>query len=192
MARTVEFDRNTVLENAMDAFWQKGYSMTSISNLVDATKLNPGSIYAAFKSKEGLFLETLEFYGQRSLEKLRRHIEASASPLAGIESFLSKLVKTGQDDRGCLIVNTILEMSSHNPRIQALANKRLKAIEDQLLSVLQQAQTLGELPVKANPKALAKYLMVSIWGLRVMAKTNPDHDEADIVLAQILASLKAG
>ncbi|KAG1663443.1 Sulfate adenylyltransferase subunit 2 [Nymphon striatum] len=70
MARTVEFDRNEVLENAMNTFWQNGYSMTSIPNLVKSTKLNPGSIYAAFKSKEGLFLETLEFYGKRSSEAI--------------------------------------------------------------------------------------------------------------------------
>ena len=193
MARTIEFNRNDVLENAMNTFWQNGYSMTSIPNLVSATKLNPGSIYAAFKSKEGLFLESLEFYGQRSVAKLKQHIEASVSPLAGIESFLSSLVKTDQDDdhRGCLIVNTVLEMSSHNAKIQAHANKQLKAIEAELLSALQQAQTVGELPVKAQPKALAKYLMVSIWGLRVMAKTNPNRREAEVVLALILAALKA-
>ena len=60
MARTIEFDRNEVLENAMNTFWKNGYSMTSVPDLVSATKLNPGSIYSSFKSKEGLFLETLK------------------------------------------------------------------------------------------------------------------------------------
>ena len=41
MARSVEFNRNEVLENAMETFWRRGYSMTSIPNLVEATKPNP-------------------------------------------------------------------------------------------------------------------------------------------------------
>ena len=191
MARTIEFDRNDVLENAMNTFWQNGYSMTSIPNLVDATKLNPGSIYSAFKSKEGLFLETLEFYGQRSVKNFRKYMEDSDSPLAGIETFLTAIFDKSKDSRGCLIVNTILEMSSHNEKVQAQANKLLQAVENELIKGLQQAQAKGEISINKNSQALAKYLMLNIWGLRVLAKTNPDPKSADIVLEQILVSLKS-
>ena len=192
MARTIEFDRNDVLENAMNTFWQNGYSMTSIPNLVDATKLNPGSIYSAFKSKEGLFLETLDFYGQRSVKNFKKYMEDSDSPLAGIETFLTAIVdkSKNKDKRGCLIVNTILEMSSHNEKVQAQANKLLQAVEDELIKGLQQAQAKGEISINKNPQALAKFLMLNIWGLRVLAKTNPDPKSADMVLKQVLASLK--
>ncbi len=193
MARTIEFDRNDVLENAMNTFWQNGYSMTSIPDLVNATKLNPGSIYSAFKSKEGLFLETLEFYGQRSVKNLKKFMEDSGSPLMGIETFLTAIVdkSKNKDKRGCLIVNTILEMNSHNAKVQAKANIQLQAVEDELIKSLHQAQAMGEISTENNPEALAKFLMVSIWGLRVLAKTNPDPKSADIVLKQILVSLNS-
>jgi len=55
MARPIEFDREEVLQKAIGVFWQKGYSATSIKNLVEATGLQPGSIYAAFGDKRGLF-----------------------------------------------------------------------------------------------------------------------------------------
>jgi TetR/AcrR family transcriptional repressor of nem operon len=48
---------------------------------------------------------------------------------------------------------------------------------------------MGELSADKNPADLAKFLMVNIWGLRVMAKTNPDAQSADIVLKQILDAL---
>ncbi len=193
MARTIEFDRNDVLEKAMNTFWQNGYSMTSIPNLVASTRLNPGSIYSAFKSKEGLFLETLEFYGQRSVKNLKKFMQDSGSPLAGIETFLTAIVdkSKNKDKRGCLIVNTILEMNSHNVKVQAQANKQLQAIEDELIKGLQQAQAMGEISIENNPEALAKFLMVNIWGLRVLAKTNPNPKSADIVLTQILGALKS-
>ena len=193
MARTIEFDRNDVLEKAMNTFWQNGYSMTSIPNLVEATKLNPGSIYSAFKSKEGLFLEALEFYGQRSVAQLKKYLDESGSPLKAIEMFLSAIVdkSKNKDKRGCLIVNTMLEMSSHNKTVQAKGNMQLQAVEDELVKGLYQAQAMGEISKNKSPEDLAKFLMVSIWGLRVLAKTNPDPKIADIVLEQILTSLNS-
>ncbi len=198
MARTIEFNREQVLENAMHTFWQKGYSQTSIPNLVSSTKLNPGSIYAAFDSKEGLFLETMEFYGNRSLATLKQFMIEAESPLKGIENFFQALINKTEDknDKGCLIVNTLLEMSSHNPIIQNHANMQLKAVETELCNVLEEAKTLGEISSNANPKTLAKYLMVNIWGLRVLAKTgtmtetiNQQTQSKNEVLKQILSAL---
>lgn len=195
MARTVEFNRDDVLQNAMNTFWKKGYSMTSIPNLVSATKLNPGSIYAAFHSKEGLFIETLDFYGKRSLSTLQQFIQNAESPLNGIEDFFYALInKTDEENcQGCLVVNTLLEMSSHNPKIQAQANKQIIAIETELLNVLEVAQKQGELSKDANSEALAKYLMVNIWGLRVMAKSgylnNDDSVSKETIVDEILSNL---
>ena len=194
MARTIEFNRDDVLHSAMTIFWQKGYSLTSIPNLVSATKLNPGSIYAAFDSKEGLFLETLEFYGSRSLATLQQFISDADSPLIGIRNFFDALINKPQEEikRGCLLVNTILEMSSHNATIQAQANKQLKAVETELFDALTKAQNLGELTDQADLKSLAKYLMVNIWGLRVMAKTgqlNNKFEARDALVDNIMKTL---
>jgi TetR/AcrR family transcriptional repressor of nem operon len=195
MARTIEFNREQVVESAMHTFWKKGYSQTSIPNLVSSTKLNPGSIYAAFDSKEGLFLETMEFYGNRSLTTLKQFITEAESPLKGIENFFQVLINKTEDknDKGCLIVNTLLEMSSHNPIIQQHANMQLKAVETELFNVLEEAKRLGEISSNANPKTLAKYLMVNIWGLRVLAKTgtmNNQTQSKNEVLEQILSAIK--
>jgi len=195
MARTTEFNREQVLENAMHTFWQKGYSQTSIPNLVEATNLNPGSIYAAFESKEGLFIEAMKFYGERSLTALKSFLNNADTPLKGIENFFGELINKTQNnkDQGCLVVNTLLEMSSHNSTIQTQANNLLEANENELFKALEKAKTLGELTSNANPKVLAKYLMVNIWGLRVLAKTGSMHGQTqsrDEVLEQILSVLK--
>ncbi len=197
MARTIEFNREEVLENAMQLFWQKGYSQTSIPNLVSATKLNPGSIYAAFDSKEGLFLESMEFYGNRSLTALKDSINHAESPTKGIADFFRALINKTQDrdDMGCLVVNTLLEMSSHNETIQLHANKHLNAVEAELCKALEKAKTLDELAPDVDPKTLAKYLMVNIWGLRVLAKTGTMNEQTqshykDEVLDQILRFFK--
>jgi TetR/AcrR family transcriptional repressor of nem operon len=91
VARKSEFDREYVLENAMTVFWEDGYCQTSMSKLVEVTGLNPGSIYSAFKSKEGLFSSSLERYGKRSVESLRQCLDQAATPLQGIKAFFNQL-----------------------------------------------------------------------------------------------------
>ena len=81
MARPIEYDRDKVLDKAMQTFWEQGYCATSMSTLVETTDLKPGSLYAAFESKEGLFLATLDRYGARSAEKLRAHLDGRQDPL---------------------------------------------------------------------------------------------------------------
>ena len=56
------YKETDVLERAMLAFWARGYEATSINDLVEATGINRGSIYAAFDDKHGLFTQALQHY----------------------------------------------------------------------------------------------------------------------------------
>jgi TetR/AcrR family transcriptional repressor of nem operon len=177
MSRKCEFDREEVLSKAMNVFWEAGYCQTSMAKLVEVTDLKPGSIYAAFKSKEGLFSSSLELYGQRSLDQLKQCLAQGATPLRGIRLFIEKIAHTIINDRkkrGCFLVNTALELSPHNELIRRQVNQQLAAIESLLEDVLQSAQTSGELSKHYPPAVLAKHIMVNIWGLRVLGHTNSD------------------
>jgi len=192
MSRTIAFDRNEVLQQAMAVFWKDGYSKSSISTLVTATNLKPGSIYAAFGSKEGLFLAALDTYAQQFTAELQVTLDNASTPLQGIKAFLEKItveVLSTNQQLGCFLVNTVLETSPEETLIIDKVNKHLKKIECILCSTLASACKIGELPSTENPEILAKYLMVNIWGLRVLAKTNPDDDSVKAILDKILDSL---
>ena len=70
MSRPTKFDREQVLQQAMQAFWQRGYAATSVRDLVEATGLLPGSLYATFGGKRGLFLASLDLYFGNSRRRL--------------------------------------------------------------------------------------------------------------------------
>jgi len=192
MARTVEFDREDILQKAMNVFWQEGYCKSSVSCLVAATKLQPGSIYAAFDSKEGLFLATLDYYSQQSIQKLRDCLKKADTPLQGVRQFIETIVEgmlSSKEQRGCFLVNTVLEISPGKTTINEAVQKHLKAIESHLVSALSEALDEGELTEGQNPEVLAKYLLVNIWGLQVLAKTKPDSESVRSMLVQILSCL---
>jgi TetR/AcrR family transcriptional repressor of nem operon len=193
MARPIQFEREDVLEKAMQAFWDHGYNATSMADLVKSTDLRPGSIYAAFDSKEGLFLAVLDHYGARSLIRIEHELAKADSPLEGIRSFFLKLGRDSageQAKRSCLLVNTVLELSRHNETVQIRVNRHLEAIEALFRHALEVAQGSGELSPDKDPNALAALLMTSIWGLRVLGGTTPVPARTKAVVEQLLTLLK--
>ena len=193
MARPIQFERDEVLERAMQAFWDQGYNATSMTDLVDATDLRPGSIYAAFNSKEGLFLAALDHYAEHSVAKIERALTEAESPLEGIRSFFRKLGKEAAGEhssRSCLLVNTVLELARQNETVQKRVNRHLGTIEALFRHALETAQTRGELSPDKDPKALAAFLMTTIWGLRVLGGTNPAPARTRSVVDQLLALLE--
>ena len=53
------FDRDAALQAAMLLFWRKGFAATSMNDLCDAMGIRSPSLYAAFGSKEALYLEAV-------------------------------------------------------------------------------------------------------------------------------------
>src|SRR4051794_23423223 len=75
MGRPRGFDPDAVVDAAVEVFWRKGYEGASMADLCAATGLRPGSIYAAWGSKLGLFsaavdryVDTVFAYGMTALE----------------------------------------------------------------------------------------------------------------------------
>jgi len=67
MARPREFVESLAIDAAASVFRRNGYAATSIGQLVEATGVHPGSLYAAFGSKRGLFLHVLDRASSGSL-----------------------------------------------------------------------------------------------------------------------------
>src|SRR5580693_7873593 len=101
------FDRDAALEAAMLLFWRKGFAATSMSDLCDAMGISSPSLYAAFGSKEALYLEAMEHYvrtvGPTIWDKL-----GAASARDGVEKMLwaatEILPETGPIPAGCMAV----------------------------------------------------------------------------------------
>ncbi|MET0015091.1 MAG: TetR/AcrR family transcriptional regulator [Sedimenticola sp.] len=192
MARPIQFEREDVLEKAMQAFWDQGYCATSMANLVEVTNLKPGSLYAAFDSKEGLFLAALDHYGERSVARIERALASADSPLEGIRGYFGKLAEETADPkakRSCLLVNTALELGRSNPAVLERVKHHLGAIEERFKQALSSAREQGELGAGKDPDALAALLMSSIWGLRVLGGTAPQPQRARAVVDQLMTLL---
>ncbi len=192
MARTPEFDRAVVVDRAMRVFWRRGYNQTTVTDLVAATGLQPGSLYAAFGSKKGVFLAVLETYNSNFLARIRHLGEDGRPALGCIRDLLQSVVEDTVDDRkrqGCLAVNALLEMSAHEPDVASRLETHNRRVRQAFAELIARAQADGDVAPDRTPDALSAFLVNNLWGMRVMCRGTADRESLAAVVDGILAAL---
>ncbi len=192
MPRAPEFQREQVIEAALGVFWRRGYTQTSISDLVKATGLKPGSLYGAFGSKKGIFLEVLDGYHRSFIAHLDGLAGHESGALAGLVTLLDELVDdavTGRDRRGCLAVNTLLEMAQHDDDIAGQVRRHNEGTRVAFARLVRRAQDQGDVDGARSADDLAAFIVNSIWGLKVMSKAESDRAVLNAIAAGVIAGV---
>lgn len=167
MARPVEIDRDDALRKALDLFWRKGYRATSLNDLLHATGMGKGSFYAAFGSKQALFECVLERYHAASASATGHHTRKGLTALRNFLDVTMIKLAPAQRRRGCLLVNSVLELEGVEPQLHKIANRYLQDLESRCLRYLCDAQASGELKQALDPDDLAALTATLLQGLRV-------------------------
>lgn len=192
MARPAEFDRTEVLEKAMEVFWRTGFNATSVADLVNATSLKPGSLYSAFQSKRGLFVEVIDTYAKRRVNSTKMLVQTATNPLDAIYEFFDRLRKDMTDDeigRGCLMINTMLELATEDDDMRERVSNYLFEVEQEFVKALTKAKDMQLLDASANPEQIARFMMTQVWGLRVLSSTRPDSNSYQQTIDLMLSCL---
>ncbi|MGV9806697.1 TetR/AcrR family transcriptional regulator [Micromonospora chersina] len=177
MARTREFDLDAAVDAAMEVFRRKGYEGASMRDLAEATGLGSGSLYAAFGSKDGLYLAALDRYRQRYAAPLVETLRAGSDAREVIhEVFVGVVDDIAGDGRrlACLIVGASMERAQHDLRVVDRLRSTTQSIELALYDLLAEGQLRGQIPADRSASDLASFLVTSLQGLRVMGAINPD------------------
>ncbi len=85
MGRPREFDVNEALAAIMDVFWTKGFAGASMRDLVGATGLKKGSLYAAFVDKRAMYHKALAFYDRTRIDSTVRGLKSGGPPITRID-----------------------------------------------------------------------------------------------------------
>ena len=182
-----QYDETAVLDRAMRAFWARGYAATSMSDLVDATGINRGSIYAAFTDKRGLFTRALQHYDRVHRSDFLEGMAEAHGPKEAILATFEAAAASGRDGTtpgGCLLVNTALELSPHDPEIAAVVSRALCQVERFFRDRVAAARDAGSVPARVDADATAKALLGLFLGLRVLTRSNAEEETLNAILSQ--------
>ena len=172
--RPRSFDIEAAVERAMDVFWSRGYHATALPDLLRATKLSRGSLYAAFGDTHSLFLRALDRYLADALTRMDIELDPRKEPVAGLRAYLAGYVERASGAngrRGCLLVATAMELAGHDAEVGRRVAGFFKTMEARVADVLSRAEAAGRLADGVEPASAARILVCFVWGLRVVAKT---------------------
>lgn len=193
MARLKEFDETEVLDKAVELFWTKGYNATSANDLVKGLGLSRSSIYSTFKDKRTLFIRSLDRYRKRNVAQIINMIEQSDDIHKTIAQIFRLIIAqdiTAKIPKGCLMVNTGIELAPHDNEIAAIINENMKDIEHTFKVAIEKGQALGQIPKTHKADSLARFIYNNISGLRVAVKSSQDKSLLDDVAKVCLSILK--
>jgi TetR/AcrR family transcriptional regulator, transcriptional repressor for nem operon len=192
VARTKEFDPEAALQKAMELFWERGYEATSMADLVEHLGIARASIYATFGGKHELYLKAYERYVQVRDPNVVELLSQPGPALPAVRALVNAYAEESLTDerrRGCLVVNTAVELAPRDPHAARRVAASWDTVETALTSALIRARAQGELATEKDPRALARFLLVLLQGIRVLGRTAPEPARIHDAAAQALSLL---
>lgn len=179
--------RDRLINSARFLFWERGFAGTSMADLLDHAKVNSGSFYHFFESKEALLREVLEGY----LVALRPMIVDPAyaqtdEPVARIFAILA-----GYRDRilatdskyGCPLGRLALEIDPENRPAHALIAKNFQGWIGAVRECLGQLEP--RLPRNTDLDALATYVLAVMEGGVMLSRSYGSVEPFDRTVKQL-------
>ncbi len=167
--RPREFDEAKVLDEALQVFWAYGYEATSVADLLAATGLQKGSLYAAFGDKRSLFLRTLKHYLRVGRTTVQSVFASSAPVHEQLFQIIAGPCEAGNQRRGCFAVNCLIELAPHDADVNRLIAPHFRQIEALLSEHLRARMACGEVR-EGPPEQLAGVIMTFMMGVAAASR----------------------
>ncbi|WP_207424374.1 TetR/AcrR family transcriptional regulator [Desertivirga brevis] len=174
--RPVVFNEKEVLEKAQKLFWKKGFTATSLDELLRATGMGAGSFYNAFKGGKREVFRKAVAERRAALKNFEKEVSENEDPIGMIKNFFLSIAEEKSESHllGCLIVNTATEMAFLDDELEKEAVDILKEVEDFYTRTIAKAQEKGQISNTTDPAILGRYL-ITLWnGLNVTRRMYPE------------------
>jgi len=174
MNRARTFDPSTTLSQVVDLFSSKGYSETSMEDIVQTTGVSRYGLYGTFGNKRELFEQALEQYAEgMGKQSFLRLLEPGAS-LDHIRTIFDERVadmSCVEEHKGCLFIHTAMELAPHDEELRGVLQRFMKRMSKAFSIGLDSAKGRGEVAKDIDVDAAGELLTSTMFGLVVLGRT---------------------
>jgi AcrR family transcriptional regulator len=179
----------------MEVFWEKGYEGASLDDLQAAMGgISPPSFYAAFGSKEQLFLEAIRLYTETVGAKPMRVLMEEPTARRSVEAMLRESAAVFSDHRtprGCLLVLGAINCTPAGRGIQEHMSGYRAQAPAMIGQRLERGIAEGDLPPGLDPAPLAAFYAAVLMGLSIRARDGASREELDHAIDCAMAAWDA-
>lgn len=188
------FNPEDAITNAITVFWDKGYEAASMADLIKAMEINKGSLYNAFGSKKELFKRALAQYDRDRTQIMLENLNAIDAPLDAIVGLFGLAIEhncSNPDKRGCLLVNTALELRHHDKEIHNTVTMLMDNMRDFFEANIKRGHADGSISTHIDPQSTALVLCSLLIGMQVLSRGAYEPESLASINAQVLRLLAA-
>ena len=161
-----EKTRRFIIEQSAAIFNKKGIAGTSISDLMESTKLAKGGIYGNFDSKEEISLEVFDYLTgivSSALDKAAAGKTTAREKLLAILDYYHNNLASSEMG-GCPLLNFGTEADDTNPDLRQRVAKTIKKNQQRIARVVEEGQTAGEFNKRTDASTFAIKMFTMVEG----------------------------
>ena len=193
MVRTRTFDPATALTKAVDLFASKGFSETSMEDIVQATGVSRYGIYGTFGNKRELFEQALDRYADSmGKQAFLRLLEPDAS-LDHIRAIFAGRVADmccDGENKGCLFIHTAMELAPRDDDLRDVLQKLMRRMSKLFSVGLESARAKGEVRQSLDVQAAGDLLTSTMFGLAVLGRTGFPRETLEGIVENTLRAMQ--
>ncbi|MDB5088884.1 MAG: TetR/AcrR family transcriptional regulator [Mucilaginibacter sp.] len=187
-----ERTRQFIIEKAAPIFNRKGIAGTSMSDIMEATKLAKGGLYGNFESKEEICLEAFKYLTDSLSAEINKSISGKATAkekLFGLLDFYNgNLLKNNHG--GCPILNFGTEADDTNPLIKQKVEEVINRFKTRISNIIKQGQESKEFNQTIDAETFAIKMFTMIEGAILVSKVQNNGTHMHIVVDMLKADIE--
>jgi TetR/AcrR family transcriptional repressor of nem operon len=177
-----ERTRQFIIETSAPLINKKGMAGTSLSDIMEATKLAKGGIYGNFENKEEICIESFLYLRSQLASKLDLAASKGKSAKEKLFNLLDVYSNGKNMTEGCPILNFGTEADDTNPIMREHVKKAILAAQKRFYNILEDGIQSKELSLEINSEQYSIKIFAMIEGGILCRKVFGNNDQMNIVL----------
>jgi TetR/AcrR family transcriptional repressor of nem operon len=192
MARHVEFDQPEALERATLLFWEKGYSNTSLRDLLAAMGIGQSSFYNFVTSKKELYLRCLKHYNDTVTRRRWQALTGASTFGDGVRSFFTCVLDDLENPKTpnvCLMAGSLAADVLSEKDLSRYVLTEMTQLEAAIVKRLEEAKGCGEVAGTVDSQATAAVIVTFLQGLFRVARVLKSRKQLEAQVRLLLTGL---
>ena len=163
--------RRRILEVAAEAFADRGYAGTSLSDVLKASGVTKGGFYFHFPSKEALALAALRHKQEQWTSAVMAAVLRHPRAVDQLDAMVEALCDLHEQDRACRAISRLCtELGDGHPELRPQLSTQLTTWMDMVAAVVRRGQDEGDIRPEVEPAVAAEIAVESFIGLETVAE----------------------
>jgi TetR/AcrR family transcriptional regulator, transcriptional repressor for nem operon len=188
--------KERIIEESLKLFSIKGYTSTSMTDIIEAVGTSKGGFYNHFKSKEQLFREMLstarKIWRERNLYKL----DDESRPLLKIQKLLENyrdryLADSKNFPGGCIFVNLAVELSDQAPDLAKEVSTGFVRLGKMIKRLLDDEKKSGGISKSVDTENASNMIFSGLLGACVLYTSDKSKKRLNSTITSLIAYLQS-